>query len=82
MTTCSNDVGSNYYKLGKIASYWLCAANLCTYLFFVFNLESPTAPRQRSQNFSSATLRASGAQPSKEAPGISASVNTEAIITQ
>jgi len=46
---------------------------------FVFNLDSPVAPRQRNQNFSSAILRASGDRPSKEAPGISASVNSEAI---
>jgi len=51
---------------------------LCTYSFFVFNLDNPVAPQQRNQNFSSAILRASGARPCKEAPGMSSSVNSKA----
>ena len=44
---------------------------------FVFNLDNPVAPRRRNQNFNSEILRASGARPSKEAPGTSASVSVE-----
>ena len=48
--------------------------------YFVFNFDNLVAPQIHSHNFNSTILRASGAQPSKEAPGISASVISKQLL--